>query len=88
MNTKKMQHILLVMTLTLLLGMVGVRPSAADGPTTVRYTYDDAGRLIKAFYSDGMVISYAYDASGNLLTRLIERDFKIYLPLVLRNYTD
>ena len=88
MNTKKMQHILLVVTLALLLGMVGVRPIAADGPTTVTYTYDAAGRLIKAFYSDGMVISYAYDASGNLLTRLIERDFRIYLPLVLRNYTD
>jgi len=88
MYTKGLQCILLVVTLALLLGVVGIRPLAADGPTTVTYTYDAAGRLIRAVYSDGMVISYAYDASGNLLTRLIERDFKIYLPLVLRNYTD
>jgi YD repeat-containing protein len=88
MNTKNLQHILLVVTLALLLGVVGVRPIAADGPTTITYIYDDAGRLIRAAYSDGTVISYAYDAAGNLLTRIVERDFKIYLPLVLRNYTD
>ncbi len=88
MYTKGLQCILLVVTLALLLGMVGIHPIAADGPTTVTYTYDDAGRLVRAAYSDGTIISYAYDAAGNLLTRLVEENFQIYLPLVLRNYTD
>ncbi len=34
---------------------------------TVAYTYDDAGRLIKADYGDGKVIEYTYDKEGNLL---------------------
>ncbi|MGC9399934.1 MAG: RHS repeat domain-containing protein [Anaerolineae bacterium] len=62
-------------------------PVGADGPTTVTYTYDDAGRLIQAAYSDGTTISYAYDAAGNLLSRIVEQGFEIYLPLVMRSYS-
>ncbi|MBI3990370.1 MAG: RHS repeat protein [candidate division NC10 bacterium] len=34
---------------------------------TVTYTYDEAGRLIRADYGDGRAITYTYDAAGNLL---------------------
>ena len=87
MNTKRLQHILSVVALAWLLGVMVIHPVAADGPTTVTYTYDNAGRLVSAAYSNGLVISYTYDAAGNLLTRTIEHNFKIYLPLVLRNYS-
>lgn len=33
----------------------------------VTYSYDDAGRLIGAFYEGGKTITYVYDANGNLL---------------------
>lgn len=32
---------------------------------TASYTYDTLGRLTKATYSNGIVITYAYDAAGN-----------------------
>lgn len=35
----------------------------------VTYTYDEAGRLIKADFGDSSVISYTYDNAGNLLKR-------------------
>ena len=52
-------------------------PAATEGPLTVNYTYDDAGRLIRVEYapagtgSDGAVILYTYDDAGNLLQREI-----------------
>jgi uncharacterized protein (TIGR03437 family) len=36
------------------------------------YTYDAAGRLTSVTYSNGSTISYAYDKSGNLLTRAVQ----------------
>ncbi len=33
----------------------------------VTYTYDDAGRLTKADYGNGMKITYTYDKAGNIL---------------------
>lgn len=36
---------------------------------TVTYTYDDAGRLVKADYGNGTAIEYNYDNAGNLLER-------------------
>ena len=81
------QRWLLKLALVTALWVAWALPIAADGPTTVTYTYDDAGRLIKAAYGDGTTISYAYDAAGNLLTRIVEKDFEIYLPLVMRNYS-
>ena len=38
---------------------------------TIEYTYDEAGRLIKADYGDGKTITYTYDNNGNLLERII-----------------
>ena len=38
---------------------------------TVNYSYDDAGRLIKADYGNGQSISYTYDKAGNLLSRQV-----------------
>lgn len=38
---------------------------------SVAYTYDDAGRLVQAAYTDGaqtVVVQYAYDAAGNLVS--------------------
>ena len=37
---------------------------------TVTYTYDDAGRLIKATYGDETEITYTYDAAGNILSKV------------------
>lgn len=33
----------------------------------ITYTYDDAGRLIKADYGGETAVQYAYDTAGNLL---------------------
>lgn len=38
---------------------------------TVNYTYDAAGRLIRADYGSGTSIAYTYDAAGNLLSRMV-----------------
>ena len=37
----------------------------------VDYTYDDAGRLVRAAYPNGKAITYTYDKAGNLLRRLV-----------------
>jgi len=36
---------------------------------TVNYSYDAAGRLVRASYPGGATISYTYDPAGNLLRR-------------------
>jgi YD repeat-containing protein len=46
-----------------------IAPYAAA--STVSYTYDEAGRLIKADYGDGKTIEYTYDNAGNLLQKTI-----------------
>jgi YD repeat-containing protein len=38
---------------------------------TTAYTYDDAGRLTQVVYPNGKTITYAYDKTGNLLTRQV-----------------
>ena len=40
-------------------------------PDSVSYSYDDAGRLIRASYGSGKTILYTYDNAGNLLRRLV-----------------
>ena len=35
------------------------------------YSYDSAGRLIKADYGGGASIAYTYDNAGNLLSRVV-----------------
>ena len=45
-----------------------MRYQFGDGPQkTWTYGWDDLGRLIAAYGSDGETLSYAYDANGNLL---------------------
>jgi uncharacterized protein (TIGR03437 family) len=43
--------------------------SAAAG---ANYFYDNAGRLTKVDYGEGGVVSYAYDAVGNLISRQVQ----------------
>lgn len=50
-------------------------PTASAG--TVNYTYDDAGRLIKADYGDERTIIYAYDLAGNLLKRIVTTEITL-----------
>jgi YD repeat-containing protein len=38
---------------------------------TLAYTYDDAGRLIRADYGGGVSLIYIYDPAGNLLERQV-----------------
>src|SRR2546423_5361104 len=38
---------------------------------TVRYSYDDAGRLTSVDYGSGKTIAYTYDNAGNLLSRVV-----------------
>ncbi len=37
--------------------------------SSIRYSYDAAGRLTKVDYGDGRSISYTYDAAGNIVKR-------------------
>lgn len=39
--------------------------SGASQAGSVSYIYDSLGRLSKATYASGVVITYVYDASGN-----------------------
>jgi len=42
-------------------------PTASAQASTIRYTYDDAGRLTQVDYGNGVRITYTYDQAGNLL---------------------
>jgi len=50
--------------------LVGVATSLAPA-ASVTYTYDTLDRVIRAVYTDGTVITYTYDAVGNMLTRSV-----------------
>lgn len=54
----------------LLLVMCGAAPQFASADK-VTYTYDDAGRLLRASYASGTALVYTYDAAGNLLSRVV-----------------
>lgn len=41
---------------------------------TIRYSYDDAGRLARVEYGSGKTISYSYDKAGNLVKRVVKDD--------------
>lgn len=38
---------------------------------SVSYTYDSLGRLSKATYANGVVITYVYDAAGNRTSYIV-----------------
>lgn len=44
---------------------------AADGATTTALTYDALGRVVSATYSDGLKITYSYDAAGNRTQQVV-----------------
>jgi YD repeat-containing protein len=48
-----------------LLALFGAATVLAEGPASVTYTYDDAGRLVSGTFSDGKTVQYGYDAAGN-----------------------
>ncbi len=47
---------------------------------TVIYTYDASGRLVGADYGVGRSVAYAYDDSGNLLSRTVVGGLPIPIP--------
>lgn len=49
----------------LLMGAVLALLSAPLYAGSVAYSYDSLGRLTQATYSNGVVITYVYDAAGN-----------------------
>ncbi|MBI3939536.1 MAG: RHS repeat protein [Acidobacteria bacterium] len=54
-----------VATLVVLLASLNLPASV------VKFAYDEAGRLIKADYGNGIAITYLYDNAGNLLSRRV-----------------
>ena len=50
---------------TLLTGFITVLLACPVSAGSVNYTYDTLGRLQTATYSNGMMITYSYDATGN-----------------------
>lgn len=48
-----------------LMGNIRVAAEQAD-KTEIEYQYDALGRVIKTVYPDGTVLTYTYDANGNL----------------------
>lgn len=61
-------------------------PSAIAG--AINYTYDDAGRLIKADYGDNKTIEYTYDNAGNLLNQKTNATDKTPPTVVSTNPAD
>ena len=49
----------------------GFAESQAVFAAAINYSYDSAGRLIKADYGAAGSISYTYDKAGNLLSRVV-----------------
>jgi YD repeat-containing protein len=52
---------------------------------TVRYAYDELGRLIGVTYPSGEVYSYEYDSTQHMLTFSVAQDTKAVPTLLLRN---
>jgi YD repeat-containing protein len=44
---------------------IAVISASAAFAGSASYTYDNLGRLTKVTYSNGVVITYTYDAAGN-----------------------
>jgi len=52
-------------------------PYATAGTVTVSYTYDDAGRLIKADYGNEKSITYFYDYAGNIVENVLNAELAL-----------
>ncbi|MBI3959978.1 MAG: RHS repeat protein [Chloroflexi bacterium] len=55
---------------------------AAVAVTTITYTYDANGWLVRADYGNGRAIAYTYDAGGNLTARAVVVGSRVLLPMV------
>ena len=81
---------LLLAVAALVVRAAGAAAPAAGGsaepprPQQISYSYDAAGRLVRAEYGDGKSIVYTYDAAGNLLRRSLAQRMPAYLPIVLK----
>lgn len=49
------------------------KSASGDSGYTIRYDYNEQGRLVGVDYGDSTVIIYSYDNAGNLLSRVIKR---------------
>ncbi len=70
--------------LYLLLSILMVASTLHAG--TITYTYDSAGRLIKADYGGGKSITYEYDNAGNLTKKTMTTDSSIFSDVPTTNY--
>ena len=78
MNRTRISRYLLFFVIAV--GLVGAivltRPilsTAQSKSAATAYEYDDAGRLTRVNYSNGMEIVYTYDPAGNLLERRVAK---------------
>ena len=60
--------------------------------TDATFTYDAAGRLLSAKYSDGQQVAYTYDAVGNMAQQVVKGEGRggalvSVLPLLLEDNT-
>jgi YD repeat-containing protein len=51
--------------------------SSTAGTVTISYTYDNAGRLIKADYGNKKTITYSYDDAGNILEHVYNAELAL-----------
>lgn len=54
-------------------GCITVLFAARGQADSVNYTYDEAGRLVRADYGGGGAIEYTYDEAGNRVSRKVTR---------------
>lgn len=52
----------------LMLGLISIAVNSPVAAGSVIYLYDSLGRVVKVSYSNGVVISYVYDAAGNRIS--------------------
>ncbi|WP_082219273.1 RHS repeat domain-containing protein [Massilia sp. NR 4-1] len=54
-----------------LVGLLAALAATAAFAGSAIYTYDSLGRVTKIVYSNGVVITYTYDAAGNRSTYVV-----------------
>lgn len=55
----------------LVVGSLAALAASAVLAGSATYTYDNLGRVTKIVYSNGVVITYTYDAAGNRSTYVV-----------------
>src|SRR5436190_1116470 len=62
-----MKQTIIAITLVALLATAGAPSLSAQSSSSIRYFYDDLGRLTSVVDQSGNVTAYTYDAVGNIL---------------------